>query len=173
MGLPQSLTSLAHYRACLDRFHSFYQPYEELLGRFQDWPECDIDLPNRAHAPALAQDLEALEPSEAAGLAPQAALPLLSEFPHALGALYVTEGSTLGSQFILRHLGDVLGTQLAGADRFFRGYGPETGTHWSLMRAALDRFGRKHPGQTPAVIAGATRTFQAIGQWMAADWMKP
>ena len=168
MGLPQNIGSLAQYQACLDRFHRFYQPYEELLGRFDDWPEWEIDLHNRAHAPDLASDLEALETGNAtAGPAPQSAMPALPEFAHALGALYVTEGSTLGSQFILRHLSEVLGQQIAGADRFFRGYGPETGTRWSQIRAALDRFGRERPQQIPTVIEGAARTFQAIGKWMA------
>ncbi len=61
LGLPYSISTLAQYQACLKRFDGFYGPLEAALQRFEEWPEWEIDLHARAHAPSLALDLESLE----------------------------------------------------------------------------------------------------------------
>jgi heme oxygenase len=94
------------------------------------------------------------------------ALPPLPHFGSALGALYVVQGSTLGSQFILRYLTQLLGDQIRDADRFFHGRGSQTYEQWSRFRALLDAFGLDHPADTALVVEGAVATFRSIGEWM-------
>lgn len=53
------------------------------------------------------------------------------------GALYVVEGSTLGGQFIARHVEAVLGLMPGQGDAYFEGYGAETGSRWREVREAL------------------------------------
>ncbi len=167
LDLPGCITNLMDYQACLQRFYKLYEPLEKSLSRFSDWPAIGVELPELLQAARLAADLEHLGVSDfRLELAPEASLPVLPDFPHALGALYVMAGSTLGSQVILRHLITVLGSEISGADAFFRGHGASTGARWSRFRTSLDGYGEAEPGNGPQVIEGAKATFRAIGAWM-------
>jgi heme oxygenase len=167
LGLPSSITNLMDYKACLQLFYRLYRPLESSLSRFSDWAAIGVELPEQLQACRLTADLEQLGvPAFRLELAPEACLPALPNFPHALGALYVMAGSTLGSQVILRHLITVLGSEIAGADAFFRGHGEHTGARWSQFRTSLNAYGEAEPGNQPQVIEGAKATFRAIGAWM-------
>lgn len=167
LGLPGSITSLAQYKACLRRFYRLYEPLEISLARFSDWTDIGLELPEQLQSARLAADLQRLGVSPSRlERAPEFCLPYLPDFPHALGALYVMAGSTLGSQIILRHLTTILGSEIAGADAFFSGHAEHTGTRWSMVRNSLDGYGAAEPGNIPNVIEGAQETFRAIGIWM-------
>jgi heme oxygenase len=142
---------------------------KSILRAFGQWPTIGIERAERQHAGRLARDLEALgkSPLQLAD-APIESLPVLSGFSHALGALYVLEGSTLGSQFILRHLTSFLGDKIDAAHSFFQGYGEQTNNRWKEFRGSLDLFGVENQEEIPLVVLGAKRTFKAI-----ADWMQP
>ena len=173
-GLPGVITSLAAYRACLQGFYRLYLPLEAMLMTFPGWNDLGIELPKLAHSPRLARDLQALGMMPLHLLsAPPVSLPILLNFSNALGALYVLEGSTLGSQIILRHLQQVLGPQIAGADSFFSGHGDQTSAMWHGFRTSLDRYGEQHPAHSPDVIQGAKATFLSIAGWMHPGWMCP
>jgi heme oxygenase len=170
LGLPYSIAGLAQYRDCLTAFYRLYRPLEQVLAGFREWPALGIDIGERAQTPRLHSDLQELgvDPSQLCD-APAASLPHLPGFAHALGALYVLEGSTLGGQIILRHLRQVLGDRIAGADAFFSGHAQQTGTMWNSFRASLDAYGTQSPETTPDAIAGAESTFAAVGDWMTHD----
>lgn len=167
MRLPASITSLIDYENCLARFLAFYRPFDVLLMRFDDWLSIGLEAPKGTASARLAADLEVLS---ARGHdivdAPKAYLPVLPDFAHAVGALYVIEGSALGSRFILAELRSVLGEGLAGADAFLSGRGEAAAGFWKEFRTHLDRYGTDHPEQTGRVVAGANATFEAIGTWM-------
>jgi heme oxygenase len=167
LGLPHSIKTLAQYKTCLTRFYTLYRPLEARLAQFQEWPLFGFDLAASRHTPRLASDLETLGcgPERLPDL-PTGALPELATFPQALGALYVLEGSTLGSTVILKFLSSSLGAQIAGADHFFRSRGKETYPHWNHFSQTLDSYGKNHPDSAQQVILGARTTFRAIGDWM-------
>lgn len=54
-----------------------------------------------------------------------------------LGAMYVIEGSTLGGQYIARHVEELLGLQPGEGDAYFRGYGDRTGSMWTEFKQHL------------------------------------
>jgi heme oxygenase len=164
---PGKIRSLAAYRCCLERLYRFYAPIEAAWDGFAGWASVGLILPEIPHTARLAADLAALgvAPAELAW-APQECLPSLEDFPHALGAVYVIEGSTLGSQLLLRCFSDTLGTAIAGADSFFRGYGAGTGGRWRQVCTSLDRYGAEQEQERARVVAGARSTFCAIGDWM-------
>jgi heme oxygenase len=167
LGLPGAITNLTDYKACLQRFYRLYEPLETSLSHFNDWPAIGIQLPEQLQAARLAADLAQLGVSlSRLEPAPEACLPDLPDFAHALGALYVMVGSTLGSQVILRHLLNVLSLEIGGADAFFRGHGAQTGARWSQFRTSLDAYGAERPANCPQVIEGAMATFRSIGLWM-------
>ncbi|HEV2557809.1 MAG TPA: biliverdin-producing heme oxygenase [Microvirga sp.] len=169
VGLPGTIAGRDDYRACLIRFLRLYRPLEERLCEFSDWPHWGIDLQDRPHAARLVDDLGRLGVrAEDLPDAPAEALPALSTFAHALGALYVLEGSTLGGQLIFRRLLAAEIEGVAEACSFFNGRGAATGPLWRSFREALDAFGAAQPSQNPDVVEGAKRTFAAVGRWVDA-----
>lgn len=90
----------------------------------------------RERAHRLQADLEFLGSSPvAAGGA--ISVPDLGSDSAWLGAIYVTEGSTLGGQIISRHLERRFGWSQGQGYSFFQGYGPHTGERWRQVMEAL------------------------------------
>ena len=169
-GLPDAVRDRQDYRRLLECLFGLYEPLERSFQRLGDWEGLGLDLSERNHACRLSRDLAALG-TDVPGL-PRAGpgrLPDLPAFPHALGAFYVLEGSTLGGRIILRALDSRLGPQIAGATRFLAGHGGATGPMWIAFRTALDGFGRVRPDACDAVLSGAERTYGAILSWFAQD----
>jgi heme oxygenase len=166
LGLPDAIADHWDYGRWLARLFGLYEPLERSFHAFDEWDRLGLPLDRRNPCARLSGDLLAL------GIDPHhvpraslAMLPRLPTFPHALGALYVLEGSTLGGRMILRDLEARLGPQIVGAMCFLRGHGAETGPMWQSFRTALDRFGQASPRLREDVVAGAERTFDAILAW--------
>jgi heme oxygenase len=87
-----------------------------------------------------------------------------------MGALYVTEGATLGGRLLASRLDDLLGPGSAAGRRFLLAGTDRSRPGWREVRAAIDRCGAA-PGALAAMIAGAAATFTAFGAWfgMAPD----
>jgi heme oxygenase len=162
-----SAKNLAQYTELLRRFYRLYRPLESVLAGFDQSGQYGITITERAHSGRLASDLQFLgiDPLELED-SPDAYLPVLQNFPHALGAMYVLEGSTLGSIYVLRHFKQLLADQIVGADSFFSGYGERTVAFWNRFKTSLDTYGVERPCDIPQVIQGAKSTFVAIGNWM-------
>jgi len=161
LGLPGAIRTQDEYCVWLARFLGLYDPIERSLATFSQWEALGIVPPPHRHT-CLADDL--VGPG-AAPRAPPAMQPDLPTFAHALGALYVLEGSTLGSRFILRDLETRIGTQIAGATRFLGGRGEAVRPMWQSFKAALDNFGREKPDLCADVVTGTERVFRAILAW--------
>jgi heme oxygenase len=166
--LPGAISTRADYQNWLARFLGLYQPLECSLAAFSEWNSLGLSMSARDHTSCLVDDLTALgidprEPPRAS----QHLLPDLPSFAHALGALYVIEGATLGGRLILRDLEPRIGASIAGATRFFGGRGEAVGPMWQSFRSALDEFSLKQPQLCTDVVVGAERTFRAMLVWFA------
>jgi heme oxygenase len=166
LGLPDSIHTLDDYKAYLTRFCGLYAPLEQSLSRFHEWLPAAIALPETGHAAWLSADLVQLgiDPGRIA-YAPPAMVPRLPTFAHAVGALYVLEGSSLGGKVILRQLASRMGPEIEGATQFFGGRGEHTGAAWKEFRTALDAFGRRQPDAVDDVVRGAESVFRALLEW--------
>jgi heme oxygenase (biliverdin-IX-beta and delta-forming) len=91
-------------------------------------------------------------------------LPELSDLPALFGAMYVMEGSTLGGQFIARHVETALHLSEGQGNAYFRGSGNQTGSMWKEFCEMLSL--RIPENQTEAVIISAKAMFATFGQWM-------
>ena len=128
------------YRRILERLYGFYAPLEPAIRAVGGWADRGLDLEARQKGPLLRADLRTL-----GGDAPTAIplcndLPILVTLADCFGCLYVLEGSTLGGQFISRHVHRVLGMTPETGGRFFHGYGDKTGEMWQTFRAAVTGF---------------------------------
>lgn len=166
LNLPDAISTRDDYQRWLAGFLGFYQPLEARLTSFPDWERLGISLASRLHVPCLVHDLAALgRAPDAPPVAMAERLPELPTIAHALGALYVIEGATLGGQIILRAIEARPGVSIGLAKRFFGGRGRDTGLMWIEFRQRLDGFGRDHPVRRNDVIAGARHTFQSLLTW--------
>jgi heme oxygenase len=81
-----------------------------------------------------------------------------------LGAMYVIEGSTLGGQYIARHVEGALGLTPGIGDSYFRGYGDRTNAMWREVQQALELV---NEAEAEVVIGAAKKMFSEFGEWMA------
>lgn len=101
--------------------------------------------------------------NETALRAEQPALTLPDDPASFLGAMYVMEGSTLGGQYIARHVERVLHLNNGKGSSYFRGYGERTAEMWREFRqvlAAVDE------SEADAVTSAARAMFATFSEWM-------
>jgi heme oxygenase (biliverdin-IX-beta and delta-forming) len=156
--------TLASYRGRLEQFRGFLVPVEARLGELGGWGEHGIDLAARHKVPLLEADLRALGVESVGRLPVCREVPDLAGLAEGFGCLYVLEGSTLGGQFISRHVRRVLGVTPEAGGGFFHGYGERTGEMWRAFGAAVTSFAAR--GETrDRIVAGAMETFRDLRRW--------
>lgn len=155
------------YGHILQCFYSVVHPWESWALRHAP-PGLTGMVNERQRSPLLLRDLQhfglspAPEPEGGARLATVLAGREKSpaEYEAAfLGVMYVMEGSTLGGQYIARHVEEVLRLTPGEGDAYFRGYGEQTGSMWNAFRELLGAVPDEH---SPAVIAAARATFAYV-----------
>ena len=118
-----------------------------------------IELPARARAGLLAQDLAGLGvPSDAIARLPLADVPSMRDESEILGGLYVVEGSTMGGVLIARAL-----SGFGDNRRFYLGHGADHSRLWRLFLARLEAAEVEPAERTAAAV------FSAFEDWMR-DW---
>jgi heme oxygenase (biliverdin-IX-beta and delta-forming) len=153
------------YADTLRRFH-------RVVAAWDRWADANTPadllplLQGRRRATLLADDLQTLghiAPAPAMDDAmQQTAVPgdARSVF---LGRMYVMEGSTLGGQFIAKHLEEHFGLQHGRGNSYFVGYDTETGSRWKEFRAVLADLPES---ESDTVIASAKNMFDLFGRSM-------
>lgn len=162
----QRMATRDGYLTLLARWWGFHRVFEPIVGqafgRDVAWPRRKLHLIERdlVHFGMNREAIEAL-PRFAAGTG-------FDDRPAILGALYVTEGSTLGGQVIAHHIRRSLGDAIAsGGCAYYEGYGKrDTAAMWTSFRTFLDRSGDE--GRSESVIEGARWTFDALRLWLTA-----
>jgi heme oxygenase len=81
-----------------------------------------------------------------------------------LGAMYVVEGSTLGGQYIARHVERLFSLVPGQGNLYFRGYGDRTGEMWRGVKTLLEQVPASEEGK---VLRGAKRLFADFAEWNA------
>jgi heme oxygenase len=154
------------YRDLLARLYGFHAAFENRMRGAPAAFAKALELPARARAGLIVEDLLALGASrETIDILPLCNdILLLHDEGDRLGALYVVEGSTLGGAFIAK----ALARSAANARRFFDGHGVNHGRLWRNLVKALDRLDDV-PEEADRAERAAISTFAAFERWMA-DW---
>ena len=164
LGLTGGGLTRDGYRRTLEQFYGYYQPLEDAVRAVVERVGRGLDPDERRKTPLLESDLRAL------GVDAPDRLPVCSDLPRvdsvaaAFGCLYVTEGATLGGQFISRHVRQTIGVTPETGGRFFHGYGDRTGVMWQTFRTALAAFATTQDTQDQ-VTAAAVQTFRTLRAW--------
>lgn len=150
------------YAGLLVRLYGYFAEAEPRIGAALADPGF---FEPRRKIPLLEQDLRDLgfadREIEQSPRCPET--PLLATPEDALGALYVSEGATLGGKQIVQMVSDHLGLSDAGGCRYFGSYGARRGAMW---RAFQDRLLAAAPAAETAIILNARRTFEIFGRWL-------
>ena len=156
----------AEYIVVLKRLYS-------MVSAWDRWADAHVPedllplLAGRRRAVMLQRDLEALgaDLRADAPFAPGLEGSQVKGDPRSifLGRMYVMEGSTLGGQFIARHVESALGIAPGHGNSYFQGYGEATGERWREVRAALQALPE---GETDTVIGSAREMFTLFGEAM-------
>jgi heme oxygenase len=155
----------AGYRDLLARLLGFHEPMEAALAACLGDAAFGLDLRAMRRAGLLRDDLRTLglaRPTAIPGTPP----PAFPSPPAAMGALYVTEGATLGGRLLANGLDDLLGPDAIAGRRFLLAGTDKARPAWREVRAAIDRCGVA-PGALAAMIEGATATFTTFGAWFS------
>lgn len=166
--LPHRLSSRAVYAQCLARFYGYYAPLEERLANRGEASTIGLNLERRQKVAWLRADLEHLGWSSAdiEDLAQCPEVGPIEQPPELLGTLYVTEGATLGGQFIRKEVEARLGLKPGAGCSFFAGYGHETAEMWRSFGAALNAYAAQHPEEEEEIVSAACHTFRSLGDWI-------
>jgi heme oxygenase len=156
----------AAYIALLLRLHGFHVPMEAAIASGLHAAAFAPRLSGWRRAALLGDDLRALGASEAAisrapmladlGAAPTAA--------HALGWLYVVEGSTLGGRMLARRLDHVVRDGGPRARMFLLAGSDPHHVSWTELCRVIDEVGADHDRLT-AMILAATQAFEYFETW--------
>lgn len=152
---------MKRYIAVLQMFLPVYESLELQIGEVLDRTELgdSLEWAQRRKLATLRHDLAALDASPISSGQSQPISPPLSSQADALGALYVTEGATLGGQYIAPHIKQVLGTE---AVTFFEGYSSQRAMRWQQYRRILREYANVNIDAVPRIEQVAVETFDAF-----------
>lgn len=119
----------------------------------------------RQRSALLRTDLQIFSSSPPDGIYPGPKLSLANR-AHVLGAMYVIEGSTLGGQYIARHVERVLNLKPNEGSAYFHGYGDQTGQMWRDFKELIQQI---PDGNADAVIFAAKTVFADFTAWNSAS----
>jgi heme oxygenase len=141
IDLASAFRSRQSYATLLLSYLGIYMAFEETLSPFRS-ALSQSGWHYHSRVEPLQNDLYALgflaETLAASGRT-TTSVPLHT-FDHALGALYVIEGSALGGQILYRQIRESLGLDVRTGASFFYGEGAQTGTSWKRFTLVLDQY---------------------------------
>lgn len=164
----KSIQNVGEYVDILKSFYQFWKPLEKMI--FSYVGDDVMDFGQRRKTDWIIQDLKYFNacPPE---ILPSHHLPMVRKSSQALGALYVTEGSTLGGQIICKMIAQRLEISTDQGFAFFSGYGEETGEMWKSFKSYLDGPSCAQEVQSE-IIEAANRTFQLFEQSFRTEMAK-
>jgi heme oxygenase len=167
VDIYSAVKDIEAYRRLLQQFLGFFQPLE---GQLRTVPEIQVVIPDfegRMRSRLLEADLAevGLSGAEIRELPRCSNLPRTLDASHALGCLYVLEGSTLGGQVIAREIA-IQNAEASRACRFFRSDDDHVGLRWKRFAAAVEAYGEDHPSRSDVICDSALETFRCLEGWI-------
>ena len=156
------VSNQADYARLLRIFYGFYKPLQDAIdlhlykGDFPDYPE-------RRRPSWILDDLQALG-ERLDNIILMENTSFLHSNAHAIGAMYVMEGSTLGGKVICKTIRDNLVWKESGGFSFFSGYGSATGVKWKSFLDVLDQY--SDTAEENEIITAANEVFKRFHQWI-------
>ncbi len=158
----KSIQSNQEYSELLRIFYGYFKPVEEKIEQ-QINQKIVADIDERRKSQTILDDLQSLGFGHETVVCND--LPVINKPAHALGAMYVLEGSTLGGVHISKMIAARLKLRPTASLRFFNGYGSASINKWDFFREVLNNFTAKSEIENE-VIASANQTFTKFKSWI-------
>lgn len=156
---------LADYITLLERFYGFYVPLEQKIAAALGNIGREPFFKGRVKRGYLIADLTYFgHPFNELTELPLAEIPHFSTLADVVGALYVTEGATLGGQIITKHVTKRLGLSPSRGCTFFASYGDEVGPMWQSFCAFMEMVSQ--PWFDDNAVESANEVFSAMHRWL-------
>lgn len=159
--MNDDLTS-AEYVACLCRIYGVVAAWEDRASHLApDWLQPTLIARQRKNL--LWRDLASFGINHVDSERPS--LEHITDLPTLLGSMYVMEGSTLGGQFIARHVQQTLHLKNGEGTFYFRSHGDHTGSMWKDFCKVMEQ---NIPDDQAAVALSSAKTmFTVFGDWVS------
>lgn len=160
LRISARLRTIAGLKSLLERWYGFLCPFEAML---LSSAQLRAVAGARAKTSRLRADLSSLGRTDFENLPLCSSISGFTTLPEMVGAMYVTEGASLGGSVIARNLERDLGLRNSEGYSFFAGYGLRTGEMWRQFA----QFAEGAIGENVApAIAAARETFTSIHGWL-------
>lgn len=160
LRISERLRTTTGLKFVLERWYGFLCPFEAVLATL---PELRAVAGARTKVSRLRADLTVLGTAHLENIPLCSSISGLATLPQMVGAMYVTEGASLGGSVIARNLERNLGLRNSEGYSFFTGYGLRTAEMWRQFAQFAE--GAIGENVEPA-IAAAQKTFSSIHSWL-------
>jgi heme oxygenase len=157
----QTIRSADEYERILQWFYGFIFPLENSIEQ-KIKPQILPDIAERKKSQLILQDLVALG-SSITDIPINHDLPNIQHQEHAIGAMYVLEGSTLGGKIIANML-TKNAASFKNSIHYFTAYGKETGSKWRIFLEHMNQY--QSTAQVETIIETANETFLKFRNWI-------
>lgn len=149
------------YIGLLKLMYGYYEPLQQRIFQFVG----DTSLAARTRmAGNILNDIKEIDSDHDLDINLCNDLPNLHSLAASLGALYVTEGSTLGGKIITKMIAKQVGISNDKAFSFFNAYGEETDLMWNEFKQVINAVPTAE--EKAEMIASARDTFEKFNGWI-------
>ena len=159
----RAIQTTVDYSQLLEMMYGFYAPLQQQLQPYLH--DLSFNGTQRGlQSSQILQDLRFLQPRRNKIIPLCPAVPAISCEAEALGAMYVTEGATLGGGIIAAMISRQLRIEGKEGFYFFRCYGEHTTTMWDNFKERLNA--PAAPAQQDQTLRTAIDTFYRFEKWL-------
>ena len=161
LNFPHSFKTKASFARVLSLFHVFQSELTEYAAHFRDRVVSEFELDKRCRLSLLEQDMALLGMPQHAEQVTASHLEL-STLDAFYGALYVSEGSTLGGHLIQTAMLKIHGEEARQWTHYLNPYGEQMIPMWSQFKAVLEAEINAGRVDVDNVVRGAGDSFQYL-----------
>ena len=156
----KEIRNIEDYVQLLERMYGYYQPLQQRIAS-----NLTNEQPRGRYAENIIDDIRNLDPLHELEFEICDNLPELNSPAASMGALYVTEGSTLGGQIITGMISKQLKVSPEIGFSFFNAYGEQTRLNWEKFKEELNMLSQ--PEEKIEILSSATATFEKFNEWIS------
>ncbi len=156
----KEIRRIEDYVQLLERMYGYYEPLQQRIA-----VNFSSGQSRGRYAENIIDDIRHLDPGHDLEFEICENLPDLNSQAASMGALYVTEGSTLGGQIITGMIAKQLKIPTDKGFTFFNAYGEQTQISWENFKEELNML--SSPEEKQEILNSAKATFEKFNEWIS------
>lgn len=160
----KNIRDVAGYAELLRLMYGFYKPLQDSFYPLVSNKVNGNDFSLRISG-LIIDDLQYFQPHSSPYIPLCANIPIINSVASSIGAMYVTEGSTLGGQIIAKMISRQLNIPPDNGFAFFNAYGDETPAKWKKFKEIINQ--PRNENERREMTETAKKTFSTFKIWIA------